>query len=123
MTVYGAKQLADSFRTVRKNTITIAQEIPEDKYSFRATPDTRSAGELLVHIALGPSFQYRIHAEERRSSFDGFDFPSMMKHLSAEEKKPRSKEQTIEMLRTSGDKFGNWLDGLTDAFLAEQFQG
>jgi uncharacterized damage-inducible protein DinB len=122
LTVYGAKQLADSFRTVRKNTIIIAQDLPEDRYGFRPTPETRSAGELLAHIALGPSFQYRIHAEERRSSFDGFDFPSLMKQMSAEEKKPRGKEQTIEMLRTSGDKFGNWLDGLTDAFLAEQFQ-
>ena len=122
MTVYGAKQLADSFRTVRKNTITIAQDLPEDKYGFRPAPETRSAGELLAHIALGPSFQYRIHAEERRSSFDGFDFPSLMKQLSAEEKKPRSKEQTIEMLRTSGDKFALWLEGLPDAFLAEQFQ-
>jgi uncharacterized damage-inducible protein DinB len=122
LTVYGSKQLADSFRTVRKNTITIAQDIPEDKYGFRPAPETRSAGELLAHIALGPSFQYRVHAEERRSSFDGFDFPAMMKQLSAEEKKPRSKEQTIEMLRTSGDKFASWLDGLSDAFLAEQFQ-
>ena len=122
MTVYGAKQLADSFRTVRKNTITIAQELPEDKYGFRPAPETRSAGELLAHIALGPSFQYRIHAEERRSSFDGFDFPSLMRLLSAEEKKPRSKDQTLEMLRASGDKFAIWSEGLTDAFLAEQFQ-
>ena len=35
MTYYGAKELAASFRTVRKNTIAIAQDIPEEKYSFR----------------------------------------------------------------------------------------
>src|SRR5208282_2086070 len=49
---YGAKELAESFRTVRKNTITIAQEIPEEKYSFRPAPNTRTVGELLAHIAV-----------------------------------------------------------------------
>ena len=40
MTYYGGKELAASFRTVRKNTLTIAQEIPEEKYSVRVAPDT-----------------------------------------------------------------------------------
>ena len=35
MTYYGAKDLADSFRTVRKNTLIIAEEIPEEKYGYR----------------------------------------------------------------------------------------
>ena len=38
MNYYGAKELADSFRTVRKNTILVAEDIPEGKYSFRAAP-------------------------------------------------------------------------------------
>ena len=47
MTYYGAKELAASFRTVRKNTIQIAEEIPETKYEFRAAPDTRSVAQTL----------------------------------------------------------------------------
>ncbi len=43
---YGGKQLAESFRTVRKNTVAIAEDIPEDKYDFRPMPETRSVGEL-----------------------------------------------------------------------------
>ena len=35
MTYYGAIELARSFRTVRNNTIKIAEEIPEEKYGFR----------------------------------------------------------------------------------------
>ena len=35
MTYYGAKERARSFRTVRNNTIEIAEEIPEEKYAFR----------------------------------------------------------------------------------------
>jgi uncharacterized damage-inducible protein DinB len=117
---YGAKDLAGSFRTVRKNTLTIAQDIPEEKYGFRPAPDTRSVGELLAHISLSYSFQHQIHAQERRTSMAGFDFPALMQRLNAEEKTPRTKEQTLELLRTSGEKWAGWLDTLPDDFLAEQ---
>jgi uncharacterized damage-inducible protein DinB len=117
---YGAQQLADSFRTVRKNTLAIAQDIPEEKYSFRPAPDTRSVGELLAHIALSNGFQNQIHAEERRTTLAGFDFPALMQRLSAEEKTSRTKEQTVLLLKTSGDKWAGWLEGLTDDFLGEQ---
>ena len=120
MNYYGAKDLASSFRTVRKNTLTIAQDIPEEKYGFRAAPGTRSVGELLAHISLSYSFQHQIHAQERRTSMAGFDFPTLMQRLTAEEKAPRTKEQTLELLRTSGDTWAGWLDTLTDDFLAEQ---
>jgi uncharacterized damage-inducible protein DinB len=117
---YGAKDLAGSFRTVRKNALTIAQDIPEEKYGFRPAPDTRSVGELLGHISLSYSFQHQIHAQERRTSMAGFDFPTLMQRLKAEEKEPRTKQQTIELLHTSGDTWAGWLDTLTDDFLAEQ---
>jgi len=122
LTYYGAKELAESFRTVRKNTITIAQELPEEKYSFRPEPNARSAGELLAHISLAYTFQYHVHAQERRSSLEGFDFPSLMQRLLAEEKVQRSKEQTLEMLHSSAQKWAGWLEGLTESFLAERVQ-
>ncbi len=120
MNYYGAKELASSFRTVRKNTLMIAQDIPEEKYGFRPAPETRSVGELLAHISLSYSFQHQIHGQERRTSMAGFDFPTLMRRLTAEEKDPRTKEQTLELLRTSGEKWAGWLEGLTDDFLAEQ---
>jgi uncharacterized damage-inducible protein DinB len=116
---YGGKQLAESFRTVRKNTVAIAEDIPEDKYDFRPMPDTRSVGELLAHIALSNGFQKKVHAEERRTSLEGFDFPSLMKRLSAEEKAPRTKAQMIELLTTDGEAWAKWLEGLDDNFLGE----
>src|SRR5438477_4566385 len=111
--------MADSFRTVRKNTITIAQEIPEDKYNFRPAPDTRSVAELLAHMSLSYSFQYQLHAEERRSNLQGFDFHGLMRRLRAEETVPHTKAQIMDMLRTSGEKWAGWLQGLDDSFLAE----
>ena len=115
MNYYGAKDLAASFRTVRKNTITIAQEIPEDKYNFRPAAGTRSVGELLLHIALGSGFQYQIQAEERRTTPEGFDFPALMQ-------KPRSKAEIIALLQQEGEKWASFLDGLTEDFLAERVQ-
>jgi uncharacterized damage-inducible protein DinB len=117
---YGPKELAESFRTVRKNTITIAQELPEAQYAFRPAASTRSVGELLAHISVAYAFQYQIHGEERRSSLEGFNFPALMQRLTAEEKAPRSKEQTIAMLHTSGEKWAGWVAGVTEEFLAER---
>jgi len=114
--------LAESFRTVRKNTLVIAQEIPQEKYNFRAAPDTRSVGELLAHIALAHGFQYQVHATERRTTLEGFDFPSLVKRFAAEEKESRNKDQIMEMLRSSGEKWAGWVQGLSEGFLAEQVQ-
>src|SRR6266699_618078 len=99
MTYYGAKELVDSFHTVRKNTIVVAEDIPEAQYGYRAAPDTRSVGELLAHIALGTSMPERIHKTERRKTFEGFDFLGIMGQLIAKEKEPRSKAQVIDLLR------------------------
>jgi uncharacterized damage-inducible protein DinB len=122
VTYYGAKELADSFRTVRKNTITIAQELPEEKYSFRAAPNTRTIGELLAHISQAYIVQHQVHAVERRSSLEGFDFPALMQRLLAEEKIQRSKDQLLELLHSSGGKWAIWLEGLPESFLAERVQ-
>ena len=54
MTYYGAKNLADSFRTVRKNTIVLAEEIPADNYDFRAAPGVDKAGGGLVSAHAAP---------------------------------------------------------------------
>ena len=47
MNYYGGKEMAASFRTVRKNTIQVAEDIPEEKYSFRVTPETRTVAQTL----------------------------------------------------------------------------
>src|SRR5271165_3078087 len=119
MNYYGGKELAESFRTVRKNTLEIAQDIPEDKYSFRPIPETRSVGELLSHIAVSNGFQKKIHAEDRLTTLAGFDFPSLMKSLSAQEKTPRTKAQLIDLLTTDGEAWAKWMEGLDDNFLGE----
>ena len=100
MTYYGAKELARSFRTVRDNTIKIAEEIPEEKYGFRPAEGCRSIAETLVHTAVMSRLQEQIHLVEHRSTLVGFDFFGFMGKLQAEEKAPRTKAQVLELLRT-----------------------
>ena len=122
MTYYGAKELARSFRTVRNNTITIAEEIPEEKYGFRPAEGCRSIAETLVHIAVMTRVPEQIHAVERRSTMVGFDFFAVMGKLQAEVKAPRTKAQVLELLRTEGEKYSGILEGASEDFLGEQVE-
>jgi uncharacterized damage-inducible protein DinB len=119
MNYYGPKELAASFRTVRKNTLTIAEEIPEDKYSFRAAEGTRTVGELLAHIALGARFQEQIIFVEKRTSMEGFDFFKYRDALMAEVNKPRSKAEIITLLNEEGEKYAKAVEALSDDFLGQ----
>jgi uncharacterized damage-inducible protein DinB len=119
MNYYGAKDLADALRTVRKNTLIIAEEIPEDRYGFRAAPETRTVAQLLTHIAVVQRMPEQIHSIERRTTLEGFDFPEFMRSIVAEEQRPRSKAQIIALLRDEGERWAKWVEGQSDDFLAE----
>jgi len=120
MNYYGPKELSNSFRTVRNNTITVAQDIPEEKYGFQPAPGTRTVAQTLVHIAVSPRMALQIHRVERRSTLEGFDFFTFIGGLAAAEQAGGSKAEIIEMLRTSGDDIAEWLGSLTEEFLAEK---
>jgi uncharacterized damage-inducible protein DinB len=122
MTYYGAKELARSFRTVRENTIRIAEEIPEDKYGFRPAEGCRTVAETLAHIAVMSRVQEQIHFVEHRSTLVGFDFFGFMGKLLTDANAPRTKAQILELLATEGEKYATALEGVSDAFLGEQVQ-
>ena len=120
MNYYGAKELANSFRTVRKNTIQTAEDIPEDQYGFTPAEGTRSIARALVHIALSPQLHLEIHGE-RRTSFEGLDFPALMKRLGEEEARDRTKVQVVDLLKTEGETWASFLEGVSEDFLAGAF--
>jgi len=111
--------MAASFRTVRKNTIIIAEEIGEGDYGFRVTPDTRTVGQTLVHIARVCEIQEQVHGA-KLTTLAGFDFMGFIGPIIADEQAPRTKEQHLVLLRESGDRFSKWLEGLSDEFLGER---
>lgn len=118
MTYYGGTDLAFSFRQVRNNTIQIAEEIPEAKYSFRAAPDTRSVGQLLAHIAIAPHIQMHIHGS-KVGDLKAVNFMELMQKAMPEEARPRTKAEIVAFLKSEGEKVATYLEGLSDAFLAE----
>ena len=118
MTHYGGKDLARSFRQVRGNTIQTAEDIPGDKYGFQASPDTRSIGATLVHIAVSTGFQDYIQGNKVTDLKD-VNFMELFQKFSAEEAKPRTKAETIAYLKSQGEAFASFLEGLSDEFLAE----
>src|SRR2546430_4834699 len=73
MNLYTPKQLANSMRVVRKNTILIAEDIPEAQYDYRPAPDSRSVRETLLHMASMTLFDLHIHEEQKLTSMEGFD--------------------------------------------------
>src|SRR5690349_21305306 len=119
MTYYGSKELAASFRTVRNNTITIAEEIPEDKYDVRAAADCRTVAQTLVHMATAPRLANQIHFVEGRTDLNGFDFMALFGGLMAEEQKPRTKAEIIELLKTEGEKIATQLENSSEEFLGQ----
>ena len=119
MTYYGGKELADAFRTVRKNTIRIAREIPEDKYDFKAAPDSRSIRETLVHIAVGPTFATHVHTN-KIDDMTKVNFQELMQQVNADQAKPRSKAEIVALLEADGEKFASYLAGLSESFFAER---
>jgi uncharacterized damage-inducible protein DinB len=121
MIAYGGRELATAFGTVRKNTVQIAEDIPEDKYDFVAAPGVRSVGDLLRHIIYAPMVQEDMHRDKRLTTLKGYDFGAIVRRAEAEEKKPKSKAEIIAALHTEGERFTKWLQSLDSAFLNETF--
>jgi uncharacterized damage-inducible protein DinB len=119
MTIYGAMELANAFRTVRKNTVQIAEDIPESQYGHVAAPECKTVGRMLTHIAIAARFWDDIHRKQRRTTMQGLDFFALSERAEAEESKQRSKAEIVELLRSEGEQFAVWLETLTPEFLAE----
>ena len=117
MNYYGPKQMADAFRTVRKNTLTVANEIPEDKYSYKATPDVMSVKELLAHIAISPMWHVDVHTR-KVPHLDFAFFSARAQKAAAEEKALGTKADVIKALTENGEEFAAFLEGLDEATLA-----
>ncbi len=119
MTIYGGKELATAFRTVRKNTIQIAEDIPEQEYGHVPAPECRSVRQMLTHVAVSPQLWEEIHGKQRVKTLVGFDFSALGNRVKEEEAKPRTKAEILDLLRNQGEQFAAWLEALTPEFLAE----
>jgi len=120
MTYYAAKELARGFRTVRKNTLIVAEEIPENKYSFRPTPASRSVGEILAHIAVVARTSYESHAVRKIKTHVGVDFSALGRQRQELEQQLVTKAQILDALKRGGEAWAGYLDGVSEDELADQ---
>ena len=120
MTYYGSKELAESWRTVRKNTIQAAEDIPADKYAYRAAPDTMSVAEMLAHLAASPHWAEQCHCVDMKTDVSMEDFGKWMQAIDAKAKSLTTKNEIVEVLKADGEQFAKRLDAMTDAQLGER---
>ena len=119
MVPYGGKELADAFRTVRKNTIQVAEDIPESKYDFVAAPDVRPVRQMLAHLAVVTRFWQETDGKGV-TTMQGFDFSKLLEQAQAEENTLQTKTAIVQLLRGNGETFAAWLETLTPEFLAQR---
>ena len=119
MSIYGGKELGRQFRTVRQNTIQVAEDIPEEHYSHVPAPECRSVGQMLTHVAVAPQMWEEVHGKQRVMTLVGFDFLALAERAKNEESKPRRKAEILELLRSRGESFAAWLETLTPEMLSE----
>jgi uncharacterized damage-inducible protein DinB len=117
---YGPRDLADSFRAARKDSVIIAEEIAEEQYGFSPAPGSRTVAQLLIHMAMSPKVQQQFHSINRFDKAQAADLMRFVGTVSAEEQKPRSKEQIVGLLRQLGEQFAQWLEDLPPDFLDER---
>ena len=122
MLCYSAQELATSFRTVRKNTIQVAQDIPEDKYGHQPAEGARTVAQMLVHVALSPRLWAEMNAG-RSTDITKFEFGAYGAKMRAEEATPRTKAQIIELLTREGETFASYLGGVSDEELNDKVLG
>ena len=117
MNYYGGKELAAAFRTVRKNTIQIAEEIPEEQYDFKPSPESRTIRQTLAHMAVSTTFPMMLHGE--RIPIEKIDFVEYMKMVGADESKPRTKADIVALLKERGEKYAAMLETVEEPFISE----
>jgi uncharacterized damage-inducible protein DinB len=106
----GANPLVSSSRVVyemvNQNVLRAAEEMPEENYSFRPTPEVRTFGQLVGHVADG---QYEFCSAAVGDQTRG---PQVEKNVT-------TKADLIEALKKSFQYCDKAYDGLTDAHAAD----
>jgi len=121
MTNYGAAELAASFQIVRKNTMQMAEEIPEDKYGFAPVLGWRSIADLLKHMAWAPMTYEDMHVIKRLPTLKGYDFSAIFAKRAEKERQQLNKSQILALLKSEGDRVAKYLGACDEKFLNETF--
>jgi uncharacterized damage-inducible protein DinB len=90
--------LVNTWKEFRKGLIAEVEQIPEDKFDFRATPETRTIAELLQHIV---EIQKMLTGETGRADGNLRSFADHVNEYAPEVKSVTDKNGLLELLRSS----------------------
>ncbi len=117
---YGATEMASSWRTVRMNTVRIAEDIPADQYGFHVTPDTMSAGQIFAHLATYTYWAEQVHFVEKKHAIEGPDFGKYLGTAAGMAAALTTKGSIVDALLAHGESFAMQLETMTDEQLDER---
>ena len=119
MTYYSGTDCGKAFRTVRRNTIQVAMDIPAEHWGFRATPDSMSVHEMLAHLASYTTWYSKPHRDEKKSFISFEDFGNYMGATKAFEQALDTREAVLSTLESEGEAFAALLDSMSDEAMGE----
>lgn len=67
-----AKSFTEQFEDVNRRLLAMAKDWPEAKWGYRATPDVRAFGEIVVHVASGNAYAAKA-GEGEKANWDEID--------------------------------------------------
>jgi uncharacterized damage-inducible protein DinB len=116
---YGASHLAASWRTVRKNTVQIAEEIPADQYGMQVANETMTVGQMLAHMACATYWVEQAHFVEQLGEITGAQFGAWFGAIGAQAAALTSKDAIVAALKANGESYATKLEAMTPAQLDE----
>lgn len=119
MLSYGASHLAASWRTVRTNTIQVAEEIPADKYGMQVATETMTVAQMLAHMACATYWVEQAHFVQKLSEIGGEKFGAWFGEIGAQSAALTTKAAIVAALKANGESYATKLEAMTPAQLAE----
>src|SRR5262249_11294953 len=98
----------NSWNSVKRNIKESAELMPQENYDFKPTPDVRSFGEILAHVA-GASFEFCGSARNEQAPYQEASF----------EKTARTKESILKATNDAIAYCDAAFDKLTDANMSD----
>jgi uncharacterized damage-inducible protein DinB len=95
-----AQLIGGNFNSVNRRLLDMAKDFPTDKYSYRITPEVRSFGDVIVHVASGNVYAAKAGKGEnvKWDELDSKSFKSKAEIVSAFEKSITDSSATLKAI-------------------------
>src|SRR2546423_5645440 len=107
------ESVIESWREVRNGLIDEANQIPDEKFSFQPTPDTRSVKQLLQHLVESQKFLVGEACRPDTNLVRG-SFVDNVKQYAPNVRDVDNKDELLKLLRASMDEAASQLTSASD---------